>query len=34
MATLDMIVHEAHRLHEGIDRGWTDERPAAFFQVF
>src|SRR4029079_9299521 len=28
-ATVQVIVDEAHRLHEGVDCGWSDERPAA-----
>src|SRR5690606_8792976 len=32
-ATLDVVVDQAHRLHEGVDRGGADERPAPLLQV-
>src|SRR5581483_3032979 len=32
-AAFDMIVDQPHRLHEGIDRRRTDERPALLFEL-
>lgn len=32
-AAFGMIVDEPHRLHEGMDRGGADERPAALLQI-
>lgn len=32
-AALRMIVDEAHRLHEGMDRSRTDKSPAALLQI-
>src|SRR5262249_37431471 len=29
-AAFRVVVDEAHRLHEGIHRGWADELPASF----
>ena len=33
VAAVKMVVHEAHRLHERVDRGRADEAPAAALQV-
>src|SRR5687768_6427110 len=32
-AIIDVIVDEAHRLHEGITGGRTDEGPATLFEI-
>ena len=31
--TLEMVVDQAHRLHEGVDGGRADKAPAAFLQL-
>lgn len=32
-AALEVIIDEAHGLHEGVASGWADEGPAAFFEI-
>ncbi len=34
VAAFEVIVDEAHGLHEGVDGGGSDEAPAAFLEVF
>src|SRR5512132_1011725 len=33
VAAVEVVVHQAHRLHERVGGGWADERPAAAAQV-
>ena len=32
-AVLNMVIDQAHCLHEGVGRGWTDELPATLLEI-
>lgn len=34
MAAFDVVIDQTHRLHKSVQRGGSNERPAAVFQVF
>jgi hypothetical protein len=33
-AAINVIVHQTHRLHEGISCGWAKKFPPAILQIF
>ena len=34
MTALNVVIYQAHRLHEGVGGGGANKRPSALFEVF